>query len=67
AEASAEAIRRVTASIGTEQAPMLYLLGERYISSVKDLAASQNAKFVLFPADLQATIGGLLGKVLPRQ
>jgi regulator of protease activity HflC (stomatin/prohibitin superfamily) len=63
AEASAESIRRVTASIGTEPTPVLYLLGEKYISSVQKLAASDNAKLVLFPADIQETIGGLLGKV----
>ena len=63
AEASAESIRRVTASIGSEPTPVLYLLGEKYISSVQKLAASENAKLVLFPADIQETIGGLLGKV----
>ena len=63
AEASAESIRRVTASLGSEPAPMLYLLGEKYISSVQKLAASENAKVVLLPADIQETIGGLIGKV----
>jgi len=63
AEASAESIRRVTASLGSEPAPMLYLLGEKYIASVQKLAASDNAKVVLLPADIQETIGGLIGKV----
>ncbi|MDR1462315.1 MAG: SPFH/Band 7/PHB domain protein [Azoarcus sp.] len=63
AEASAESIRRVTSAIGTESAPMLYLLGEKYISSVQKLAASENAKVVLLPADIQETIGGLIGKI----
>ncbi|GHT80834.1 membrane protein [Betaproteobacteria bacterium] len=62
AEASAESIRRVTAALGTEPGPMLYLLGEKYIASVQKLAASDNAKIVLLPADLQETLGGLLGK-----
>ena len=62
AEASAESIRRVTTAIGTELTPMLYLLGEKYISSVQKLAASENAKVVLLPADLQETLGGLVGK-----
>ncbi|MDR2207550.1 MAG: SPFH/Band 7/PHB domain protein [Azoarcus sp.] len=64
AEASAEAIRRVTASIGSESTPMLYLLGEKYISSVQKLAMSENAKVVLLPADIQETVGGLIGKVI---
>ncbi|MDR1854175.1 MAG: SPFH/Band 7/PHB domain protein [Azoarcus sp.] len=63
AEASAESIRRVTAALGTEPGPMLYLLGEKYISSVQKLAASENAKVVLLPADIQETLGGLLGNV----
>ncbi|MDR1062478.1 MAG: SPFH/Band 7/PHB domain protein [Azoarcus sp.] len=63
AEASAESIRRVTSALGTEPGPMLYLLGEKYISSVQKLAASENAKLVLLPADIQETIGGLIGKI----
>jgi regulator of protease activity HflC (stomatin/prohibitin superfamily) len=62
AEASAESIRRVTAALGSEPAPMLYLLGEKYISSVQKLAASNNAKIVLLPADIQEALGGLIGK-----
>jgi hypothetical protein len=31
AEASAEAIKRVPQAIGTEEAPMRYMLGEKYI------------------------------------
>ncbi|MDR2690106.1 MAG: SPFH/Band 7/PHB domain protein [Azoarcus sp.] len=63
AEASAESIRRVTTALGTEPAPMLYLLGEKYIASVQKLAASDNAKIVLLPADIQESLSGLIGKV----
>jgi regulator of protease activity HflC (stomatin/prohibitin superfamily) len=62
AEASAESIRRVTSAIGDQQTPMLYLLGEKYIASVARLAASDNAKIVLLPADVQETVRGVLGK-----
>ncbi|MDR2032188.1 MAG: SPFH/Band 7/PHB domain protein [Azoarcus sp.] len=62
AEASAESIRRITAALGTEPAPMLYLLGEKYIASVQKLAASENAKIVLLPGDLQKTLSGLFDK-----
>ncbi|MDR2260643.1 MAG: SPFH/Band 7/PHB domain protein [Azoarcus sp.] len=64
AEASAESIRRVTASLGTEPTPMLYLLGEKYIASVQKLAASDNAKIVLLPADIQKTLSGLFDKAI---
>jgi regulator of protease activity HflC (stomatin/prohibitin superfamily) len=62
AEASAEAIKRVTQAIGTEEAPMRYMLGEKYLAAVNRLASSENAKTVLLPADIQETIKGLLGK-----
>ena len=61
AEASAEAIKRVAAAIGTEEAPMRYMLGEKYVSAIAGLARSDNAKTVLVPADLQETLRGLLG------
>ena len=61
ATASAEAIKRVTAAIGTEEAPMRYMLGEKYITAMSKLADSQNAKTILLPADIQATLRGLLG------
>ncbi|WIM06221.1 MAG: SPFH/Band 7/PHB domain protein [Candidatus Nitricoxidivorans perseverans] len=62
AEASAEAIKRVTQAIGQEEAPMRYMLGEKYIAAVGRLANSDNAKTVLLPADIQETLRGLLGK-----
>jgi hypothetical protein len=40
----------------------MYLLGERYIDAVKQLAASDNSKLVLVPGDVQASIRGILGK-----
>ncbi|MCK9285085.1 MAG: SPFH/Band 7/PHB domain protein [Rhodocyclaceae bacterium] len=62
AEASAEAIKRVTAAIGQEDAPMRYMLGEKYIAAIGNLAKSENAKTVLIPADLQESLRGLLGR-----
>lgn len=61
AEASAESIRRVTAAIGTETAPMLFLLGEKYIASLERLGSAENAKVVVLPADLQEAVRGLIG------
>jgi regulator of protease activity HflC (stomatin/prohibitin superfamily) len=62
AEASAEAIKRVSQAIGDHDTPMLYLLGEKYITSITKLAASDNAKMVVLPADIQETVRGVLGK-----
>lgn len=61
AEASAEAIRRVSAAVGTETAPMLFLLGEKYIASLERLGASESARVVVLPADLQEAVRGLIG------
>ena len=62
ADASAEAIKRVAAAIGSEDAPMRYMLGEKYIHAIGNLAKSDNAKTVLIPADIQETLRGILGR-----
>ena len=62
AESSAQAIKNVAAAVGDRDTPMLFLLGEKYIRALDKLAASQNSKMVLLPADLQETLRGILGK-----
>jgi regulator of protease activity HflC (stomatin/prohibitin superfamily) len=62
AEASAEAIKRVAQAIGNEEAPMRYMLGEKYLAAIGRLANSENAKTVILPADIQETLRGLLGR-----
>ena len=62
AEASAEAIRRVAAAIGNQDAPMRYMLGERYLSAMGKLAESGNAKTIVLPADIQESLRGILGR-----
>ena len=61
AQASAEAIRRVATAIGSEDGPMLYMLGEKYVNAIGNLARSDNAKTIVMPADLQDALRGLLG------
>ena len=62
AEASQRAIEMVTTAVQDKELPVMYLLGERYIQSLKDMAVSPNAKLVLIPADLPASIRGMIGK-----
>ena len=62
ADASAESIRRVAAALGSDDAPVRYLLGEKYIKTLGDLASSQNSKTVVLPADLQDALRGMFGK-----
>ena len=62
AEASARAITLVKEAVGSETVPAMYLLGERYIGAMENLASSDNSKVVVLPADLQETVRGLLGR-----
>ncbi len=61
AEASQRAISMVTEAITDKELPAMYLLGEKYISSIQDMAKSANAKTVLIPADLPSALRGILG------
>ncbi|MGD9869818.1 MAG: SPFH domain-containing protein [Thauera sp.] len=63
AEASAESIRRVSAGIGDQTGPMMYLLGEKYIGALEKLGESGSSKLVVMPADLQETLRGLVGRL----
>jgi regulator of protease activity HflC (stomatin/prohibitin superfamily) len=62
ADATREAIARVSAAIGDKQLPATYLLGEQYVKAVRDLSGSGNAKMVVLPADVLNAVRGLLGK-----
>ncbi len=62
AQASQRSIEMVSAAIIDKEMPVMYLLGERYIDAVKQMAQSENSKLVLIPADLPASIRGMLGK-----
>jgi regulator of protease activity HflC (stomatin/prohibitin superfamily) len=62
ADASREAIERVTRAISDKELPVMYLLGERYIGALENLSTSDNAKNIIFPADLPHAIKGLLNR-----
>ena len=62
ADASKAAIERVSSAIGENQTPVVYLLGEKYIKSIEALSASDNAKTVVYPADLQQVVRGMFDK-----
>ena len=62
ADASREAIERVTQAIGDKEMPVMYLLGERYINALEELSTSPNAKNILLPADLPNAVKGLLNR-----
>ena len=62
AQASAEALRRVGEAVGPDSAALWYLLGEKYVASLERLAAGENAKFLVLPADLPQAVAGLFAR-----
>jgi regulator of protease activity HflC (stomatin/prohibitin superfamily) len=66
ANASAEAIRKISNSIQGQELPAMFLLGDRYINSLEKISQSQNSKFVIYPADLQGAIKGMLGNAFKK-
>lgn len=63
AEASQKSIALVAEVIKQNELPAMFLLGEKYIESIRGMASSQNSKIVLVPADLPAAIRGIIGNV----
>ncbi len=61
AEATKEALEKVSAAISDKELPATFLLGERYVEAMKALSDSDNSKLVVLPADLPAAVRGLMG------
>ena len=66
ANASAEAIKMISENIQDKELPAMFLLGDRYINSLEKISQSDNSKFVIYPADLQGAIKGMLGNVFKK-
>ena len=66
ANASAEAIRMISENIQDKELPAMFLLGDRYINSLEKISQGDNSKFVIYPADLQGAIKGMLGNVFKK-
>jgi len=68
-EASAQAIINVSGAVQDKELPTMFLLGDRYINTLEKMTQSPNSKFVIYPiypADLQASIKGMLGGLLKK-
>lgn len=61
AEASQRAIQKVSEAIQDNEMPVIYLLGERYVDSLRAMAASENAKVVVLPGDLPNAVRSIMG------
>jgi regulator of protease activity HflC (stomatin/prohibitin superfamily) len=62
ANASQQAIQMVTSAIGDKEIPVVYLLGEKYVKSLENLAKSGSSTTVVFPADIPSAIRGMMGR-----
>ncbi len=61
---SASAIEMISDAVQGKELPAMFLLGDRYINTLESMSKSPNAKFIVYPADIQASIKGILGSVL---
>jgi len=66
ANASATAIQMIADSIQEKELPAMFLLGDRYINTLEKMTHSPNSKFVIYPADIQGAIKGMLGSVFKK-
>jgi regulator of protease activity HflC (stomatin/prohibitin superfamily) len=60
AEASKQAIIKVTEALQGKELPAVFLLGQKYISSIEAISKSENGKIVVLPADIPAAIRGIM-------
>lgn len=60
AEASKKAILLVRETTDDNTLPLTYLLGQRYVDSLKAMGDSESGKIVVLPADLHEAVAGLL-------
>ena len=66
ANASARALEMIADATEGKELSAMFLLGDRYINSLDNMSKSPNSKFVVYPADIQATIKGMLGNVFTK-
>ena len=63
ANASASAIEMIADAVQNKELPAMFLLGDRYINTLESMSKSPNSKFIVYPADIQGAIKGMLGSV----
>jgi regulator of protease activity HflC (stomatin/prohibitin superfamily) len=66
ADASAQAMEMIAKATDGKELPAMFLLGDRYINTLEKMTHSPNAKFVIYPADIQGAIKGMLGSVFTK-
>ncbi|QEQ97771.1 SPFH domain-containing protein [Neptunomonas concharum] len=66
AKASQVSIGKVTEAIQDNELPVMYILGEKYVDALRDVANSSNAKTIILPADVPGAIRGMMGAMKGR-
>lgn len=61
ADASRKAIDMITAAVQSNELPVMYILGERYVDAMREMAKSENSKVVVVPSDIAGAVRGILG------
>ena len=61
AKASAESIKFITEAVKENNASAMFLLGDRYITALQKISASDNSKIVMMPGDLVGAVKSLVG------
>lgn len=61
AKASAESIKFITEAVKENNASAMFLLGDRYITALQKMSASDNSKIVVMPGDLVSAVKSLVG------
>ena len=61
AKASAESIKFITEAVKENNASAMFLLGDRYITALQKISASENSKIVMMPGDLIGAVKSLIG------
>jgi len=63
AEADQTAIGKIATAAQMGELPVMFLLGQRYVDSIRKMAEANNAKIVVLPADIPAAVRGLMGNL----
>ncbi len=61
AEADQLAISKVAEASQRGELPLMFLLGQRYVDSMRKMAENGNSKVIILPADLPAAVRGIMG------
>ena len=63
ADANQRAIEFISHSMKDNDLPAVFLLGEKYVAALRQLAASQNSKVIVLPADIPAAVRGIMNQL----